>query len=143
MHNVYHSYVMTLSLTAIIVLSATLLFPLDSAFGQYAPINASTNTDGDTITISVPIRSNITYTDLATRTNLNSSFVFNPANYNITDFYNVDANTIAIVVSPPITPTTSLSLSYTSIQTLIRIDGHPSGSINISSVTNNVSSESS
>ncbi|WOV92901.1 MAG: hypothetical protein R1F52_07320 [Candidatus Nitrosoabyssus spongiisocia] len=42
MHNSYHSSVMILSLTAIIVLSATLLFPLDSAFGQAI----STNNDG-------------------------------------------------------------------------------------------------
>ncbi|WOV92989.1 MAG: hypothetical protein R1F52_07790 [Candidatus Nitrosoabyssus spongiisocia] len=57
---------MILSLTAIVVLSATLLFPLGSAFGQaQAPY---TNIDGDTITLSVPPTTNLytlTYTDSA------------------------------------------------------------------------------
>ena len=99
---------MILSLTTIIVLSATLLFPLDSAFGQIA----STNIDGDTIIISSSDGRPLSYKNSVNVTILNSVFTFNPPNYNIINYSNADTNTVSIVVSPSILPTTSLSLSY-------------------------------
>ncbi|WOV93326.1 MAG: DUF2341 domain-containing protein [Candidatus Nitrosoabyssus spongiisocia] len=138
MHNSYHSSVMILSLTAIIVLSATLLFPLDSAFGQIA----STNIDGDTIIISHSDGRPLSYKNSVNVTILNSVFTFNPPNYNIINYSNADTNTVSIVVSPSILPTTSLSLSYAHrplnlIQ--VQFDNFPGSlaSFNVS-VTNNV-----
>ncbi|WOV93280.1 MAG: DUF2341 domain-containing protein [Candidatus Nitrosoabyssus spongiisocia] len=107
MHNVYNSYVMTLSLTAIIVLSVTLLFPLDSAFGQIL----STNTDGTRILWAQDPDHDPNsqygnhapqFTDSATLPLVKSSFTFTNILLNITAFGNDGPSGIYLVVSPPI-----------------------------------------